>query len=295
MKLPWKKNRRIVELEEEKQELQEKIGKLEEEKESFKNRFQAERDRRSNISAEKQEAEEKIKKLEQKLENSREETVEEDEPVKERVERGLSVLEARGVLEKLGSVHSESDELASIYCPESVSKLSDVQGLKGSISRENYEFISQDNSFVAFLDEDFIGVKLKARPFFSSEWSLSNGFDVETLLSFIGKRKKWAVVSAGDTKIFEEEGGEIVSTEEISSRVDSKQKKGGFSQGRFERKRQEQIDEHLDLVEVKGVDEDTLLVGEEKLCKRVSGRYLGGFDSERSEIDALYNFRLILK
>ena len=294
MELPWKKNRRIEELEEEKQELQEKIEKIEEEKESFKNRFQAEKDRRSNISAEKQEAEKKINKLEQKIDNTEDESVEEKDTGEERVEKNLSVSEARSILEKLGSIESGSDDLASIYCPDSVSKLSDLQGLKGSISRENYDFISDDSSFAAFLDEDFIGVKLKVRPFFSSEWSLSNGFDVEPLISFIGEGKKWAVVSAGDTKIFEEEGGEIVSREEISSRVDSNQKKGGFSQGRFERKRQEQIDEHLDLVEEK-VDEDTLLVGEESLCKKVSGRYLGGFDSERSDIDALYNFRLVLK
>ena len=293
MKLPWHKNEKIEELEEEKKKLQEKIEGIEEEKESFRERFKAEKERRSKLSTQKQEAEQKINKLEQKLENSAETETEEEEREETKIHR-ISLEKAERILDKMESINSSEEDLVAVYSPQRVKELGDQQGLKNSISKQNHGFISDDSGFVAFLDDDFLGVKLKARPFFKPEWKRDSSFDASKVSSFIAEKKKWAAVSAGETVIFEEEGGEILEREEISSRVDSKQKKGGFSQGRFERKRQEQVDEHLRMVEEK-IDEDTLLVGEESLCKKLPGKHLGGFNSDRGSVDALYNFRLVLK
>ena len=292
MKLPWNQKQKIEELQQEKQRLQEKIEDLEEERDSFQNRFQAEKERRSNLSTQKQEAEEKINKLEQKLQNQGKDEKTSSDAGDQDIEK-ISFTATERILDKLKSVESSEKDLLTVYSPQNIRNLNDQQGLKSSVSRENFEFLSDDRGFAAFMDEDFFQVKLKTRPFFKSEWTVSDGFDTERISSFISERKKWAAVSAGKTVIFEEENGEILDREEVNSRVDSKQKKGGFSQGRFERKRQEQIDEHLGLVEEK-IDEETLLVGEESLCKKLPGEFLGGFDRDRGSVDVLYNFRLVL-
>jgi len=293
MKLPWDKTEKIQELEKEKKQLQQKIEELEDEKESYRERFEAEKERRSKLSAEKQKTEEEINKLQQKLENSSEETKETKEI--SNVEREeISLEEARRILEKFSTIQSPENDLITVYSPEDIGELADQQGLKGSVSKQNYNFMSEDSSFAAFMDEDFLGIKLKTRPFFKPEWKLKEEFDTSRISSFIEEEKEWAAVSAGETTIFQEKNGEILEKKEVSSRVDSKQKKGGFSQGRFERKRQEQIDEHVRMVEEK-IGEDTFLVGEKSLCKKLPGTYLGGFNGDREFVDALYNFRLILK
>ncbi|QGA80756.1 Vms1/Ankzf1 family peptidyl-tRNA hydrolase [Candidatus Nanohalobium constans] len=293
MKLPWNQKQEIEELQQEKKELQEKIEALEEDKESFKERFRAEKERRSKLSTQKQEAEEKINKLEQKIQNQGTSRDDSTDMEGQEIEK-ISFKQGKRILNKLRSIESPENDLLTIYSPQTVRRLSDQQGLKSSISKENFEFLSDDKGFAAFMDEDFLQVKFKMRAFFKPKWVVSDSFDASKIFSFVEKKKKWAAVSAGETTIFEEKDGEILVREEVSSRVDSKQKKGGFSQGRFERKRQEQIDEHLELVEEK-IDEDTLLVGEKSLCKKLPGDFLGGFDGDRGSVDALYNFRLVLK
>jgi hypothetical protein len=286
--LPWKRKERIQELKERIDQLEQNIGSLKEEKESFRKRFEAEKERRSELSRKKQEAEKELKKMRQ--EDREEEVGEEESPEPEVKAEDLSVERTKKILEKLESYKSPEKDLATVYSPGKLSSMSDLKGLKNSISGQNYDFL-EGEKFIGFVEPDLIRLKLRSRPFFSENWYLDSEFHVSELREFIEEEKEWAAVSAGDTRIVREESGEILEVEEINDRIERKQKKGGFSQGRFERKRDEQIEQHLGKIEKK-VSEDTLLVGEERLCKKLPGKYLGGFDDSRKLVDALYSFRL---
>mgnify|MGYP002763041299 CR=1 FL=1 len=80
----------------------------------------------------------------------------------------------------------------------------------------------------------------------------------------------------------------------MKTRVDNQQKKGGFSQRRIERKRDEQLEAHIEKTEELLEEfEDVNLLGNKKLCKDLQGEYLGGFDSSRSPGPMLfYDFRM---
>ncbi len=285
--LPWKRKQKIQELKERIEELEQKIDSLEEEKESFRKRFEAEKERRSKLSRKKQKAEKQLKQL---RDTDEEEEVEEEASEKEVRAEDVSVERLKRILEKIESYESLEKDLVTIYSPGKLSSISDLKGLKNSISGKNYEFL-EGEQFIGFVEPDLIRLKLRSRPFFSDRWEIGSSFQTSELRDFIGEEREWAVVSAGATKIVREEAGEILELEEINDRVERKQKKGGFSQGRFERKRDEQIDQHLRKIEEK-VSEETLLVGEERLCKKLPGKYLGGIDNSRKLVDALYGFRL---
>jgi hypothetical protein len=287
MKLPWSRKEEIKELQEEIRELEKELEKLEEEKDSYKQRFKAEKDRRSKLAAKKQEAEKKLKKTKQKntsQQENRKETKNKSQG------QDITVETVQNILQKLETYSSSEKDFVTVYSPKKANNLPDFKGLKNSITKNQYEFLS-DNSYAAFIEPDVVKIKLKTRPFFQPNWKIQKQFQTQKLADFISKTKQWAVISAGNTKIVQEENGEVKEVVEIKSRVDRKQKKGGFSQSRFERKREEQIDEHLNQVEQK-IDEETYLVGEERLCKELPGQYLGGFDGSRALIDALYSFQL---
>jgi len=290
MKLPWAGD---SEKEKELEELRQEVEELKEEKEKYREQRTAEKERRTKISTEKQEAQEKLNKLENKLRNY--ESIEEEE------ETGLTYKwekprfeQLKKNLEKLSSVESPEEDLVSVFSPGKTEKLPDLKGLKNSLTKTTYSRISSEKSYIAFMDESFFQVILKSREFFDPDWLLDTEFNVEKLLNFIESEKYWALVSADRTRVFEEQGGYFEEVEDLKTRVENQQKKGGFSQGRFERKRDEQIDEHLERTENVLEDlENVKLLGERSLCNEVSGEYLGGFDSSKSPgPDMFYNFQL---
>lgn len=292
MKLPWsskEKQQRI-------QELEEKIQELEEERNRLKEKFEAEKERRSKLASEKQEAEEQKNKLQDKLRNQ-EKTGEKQKkkPGKPEWEK-LEFSEARKGLEKLNSVKSPGKDLVTIYSPGRISELPDLKGLKNSLSSETYRSFSGEKNFIAFIDDSFLKTILKTRPFFQPDWNLGEKFEVEKILDFIEKEKIWVLISANKTRIFRESDGDFEKVEDIKNRVERKQKKGGFSQGRFERKREEQIQQHLDETREKLEEleeEEIFLLGEKNLCKDLPGEYIGGFDSSKpAGPDLFYSFQL---
>ncbi|MFB6158076.1 MAG: Vms1/Ankzf1 family peptidyl-tRNA hydrolase [Candidatus Nanohalobium sp.] len=291
MRLPWQEDGEKRELEQRVEDLKDELEDLREEKERYRKRFEAEKERRSSLSREKQGAQEELKRLKQKLEGLEEREVEEEEKTRSRSSRNLSFSQAWKLVEKLESVRSPEKDLVTVYSPEETSRLPDMKGLKNSLDRQGFSFIEEDTGYVGFLGPDFIRLKLYTRPFYSPDWSLGQGFSTGELKKFIEKEKSWAVVSAGRSVIIKEKSGEVLEKEVVDTRVEKKQKKGGFSQGRFERKRDEQIDEHLEQVSEK-IGEDTLLVGEKPLCEKLSGRYMGGFDDNRGTVNGLYGFRM---
>jgi hypothetical protein len=290
MKLPWigeDKDQRI-------QVLKEKISELEEEKEKLENQYEAEKERRSKLASEKQRAEEERNRLKDRLEGKDLEKIEEkyEEPRVEWVE--LNFTDFRKGLEKLDSIESPDEDLITVLSPRKVENVPDLKGLKNSLDSDSYEKISSEESFAAFMDNDFLDVVIKTRPFIQPEWSLDSGFNADRILDFIETEKHWALVSANETEVYRERNGQWEKVKELKNRVEKQQKKGGYSQGRFERKREEQIQQHLDQTrEILGDFTNVKLLGEKSYCEDLPGDYLGGFDSSRpAGPDLFYNFQL---
>ncbi|MFB6114906.1 MAG: Vms1/Ankzf1 family peptidyl-tRNA hydrolase [Candidatus Nanohalobium sp.] len=289
MKLPWQNDSQ-----EKIQELEAKIEELKEEKESYRERFKAEKERRSKLSTEKQEAEEKLNRLKDKLEGLKQEENKEKEVETGKTEE-ISFKEAYSSLNKIDTIESSKEELVTVYCPGKFSGFSERKSLKNSIEKGKFEELQQRKSFAAFLDEELGAWMLETRPFFSEKLEISSDFEVSGLLEFIQKEKIWVLVSAGETEIFREEEGEFEEVETLKSRIEKKHSKGGFSQGRFERKREEQIEQHLDEVKefVEGLEGDVYLLGESRLCEEIPGKRLGGFDPNKSGVERFYGFRFL--
>lgn len=294
MRLPWNSDK-VEKKESEIEELKDKISQLENEKQSWKNRFKSEKERRKKLSRKKQEAEEELNRLKDKLRNI--ETQSQEENVQESHEpefESISFGKARDILRKLDSMESGEKDLVTVYAPEGLDNLEDLRGLKNSISAEQFSKLQELKGFVAFLDQDTGNTVLRISSFFDSKFVLEEFFDIAELLEFLREEKYWAVVSAGKTKVYREEAGEFEEVESLKSRVDREHSKGGFSQGRFERKRDEQIESHVKQVEevLEGFEEDRLyLLGEKTLCKELPGDYLGGFDPNRKKPEQFYQFQ----
>ncbi|MFB6191656.1 MAG: Vms1/Ankzf1 family peptidyl-tRNA hydrolase [Candidatus Nanohaloarchaea archaeon] len=290
MKLPWR--RKIEEKEERIEELEQRVEELEQELDSCRERFEAEKERRSELARKKQEAEEELNRLEDRLETRghEEETLEEEEKQLE----SLEFREALRLLQKLATVESPEEDLLTVYSPERVDEVEDFRGLKNAVTPGQLEELEQTESFAAFIDPDRETVVLKTRPFFTDGWTLEDGFDVSPLLEFIEAEKVFALVSAGETSIYRESEGEYEELDRVSSRVDRKHSKGGFSQDRFERKREEQVEQHLDEVEDALEDrENVYLLGDRSLCKELPGEYLGGFDPNLGKPEVFYSFQQV--
>ncbi|MFB6202988.1 MAG: Vms1/Ankzf1 family peptidyl-tRNA hydrolase [Candidatus Nanohaloarchaea archaeon] len=270
-----------------------KVIRLKEEKEKFKKKYEAEKERRSELSTKKQEAEKELNRVKDQLRSLRDRAVEDESEELEYDYRNISVENTLSILRKLESVVSPDEDLITVYSPEKVTEVQDFKGLKNAVSIEQEALLKNQESFAAFLDQQVFSVVLKTRPFSEGEWFLDRSFRME-LLDFIEREKIWALVSAGETDIFREEGGEVEHLDQLSTRVDSQHSSGGFSQDRFERIRDEQINEHLDEVRER-LDEfdEVLLLGEKDLCKELPGRYLGGFDPNRTPPEVFYNFQLM--
>lgn len=292
MKLPWKKHKEEKQkLETEKQDLQKQIEKLEEQKQKIENQFKAEKQRRRKLSTEKQKAETQLKKLENKIRNQKTSEDEEQDKKQEKPEK-ISFQKTWKTLKKLETIESSEKDLTTIYSPQKIQDINDSKALKNSINRRQYQKLEGQDSFIAFLDENIGNTLIKTVPAFQSGFKTGSRFDASKITSFIQEEKHWILYSAGNTKIFEEKSGEYKLLEEIKSRVDRKHSSGGFSQGRFERKREEQIENHLEKVkeEIKEL-ENLYILGEETVCKRLKGKYLGGFNPNRSKPGQFYRFR----
>ncbi len=290
MKLPWNNQEKQEKIE----ELEESIEELEEERDRYEKRFEAEKERRSGLARKKQEAEEELNRLKDKVESLKDANGEEEDKRAGRDIARLSFREGYRLLEKLDSVKSSRRDMVTVFSPGEISEVEDLKGLKNTLNLEQVQRLQATSSFVAFMDPDMSDLVLKTLPFLDAKWTLSDGFEVEPLLDFIDSEKTWVLVSAGETEIYREQSGEYEEVDRVKSRVDRQHGKGGFSQDRFERKREGQIKQHLGEVEeaLAGM-EKVYLLGDRKLCKELPGEYLGGFDPNSSPPEVFYSFQRV--
>ena len=261
-------------------ELKERIEELEEEKRHLERRAEAEEERRSDAVADRQRAEERVNELEHRIE-SLEERLERAEGTEASVEfRRVSDLrdpKLTDALDRFRAVESDDPEgLLTAFVPDADSvpaTVSDWFGEHGALVRRAAPAVvlADDTGAVSVA----LTPPIEPDPF--DRWS--DRFRLDDAWFRPTGRFAFAVVRSDTFAVGTYEGDERVAFEGFTSDVKEAHSKGGFSQGRFERRREGQIDDHLDranealaeVAEAEDVDR-VIAVGERSVLGRVRDR-----------------------
>jgi len=244
-------------------DLKERVAELEAEKESLEAQLEAEQERRAEVSTARQEAEERVNHLEDRV-TELEDRVERAEVDESSLSfRGRDELRGERLEEVLGRLRSFGTEpegaLTAFVDEEAPAPLQELLGKRARLAERAAPCL------VCADDEGLVSVALtppvSPDPF--AEWG--NGFRLEEVWFRPTGRTAVALVRADTFALGVYEGGERVDFEGFSADIKSDHSKGGFSQGRFERRRDAQIAEHVEDCKeaLNGVEADRLfLVGE---------------------------------
>ncbi len=251
-------------------ELKERIETLEEEKRHLERRAEAEEERRSEAVADRQRAEERVNRLEDRIE-SLEDRVERAESDEETVEF-RRVSDASGgrlddVLGRLRRIEADDPEgVLTAFVPEDDTVPASVADWFGDRSRlvrraAPAVVIADDTGAVSVA----LSPPVEPEPF--DRWATSPRLERPWFRPT--GRFAFALVRSDTFALGVYEGDARVSFEGFDSDVKEAHSKGGFSQGRFERRREGQIDDHVKrareaLGDLDDVDR-TIVVGERSL------------------------------
>ncbi|WP_135806692.1 Vms1/Ankzf1 family peptidyl-tRNA hydrolase [Halorussus marinus] len=253
--------------------LKERIEELEEEKRHLERRAEAEEERRAEAATARQAAEERVNRLEDRIA--------ELEDRVERTESDAPDLEFRGVetvrgdrldevLSRLESVETDPEGALTAMVGAGGSRPDAVEEAFG----DRAALVDRARPCLAVADDAGLVSAALAPPVAPApfaEWDA--GFRLERKWFLPTGRFALALVRSDLFAVGTYQGRERVDFEGFESDVKADHSKGGFSQGRFERRRDAQIDEHLEQAEaaLAAVDADRLfVVGESTL--------LGEFD-----------------
>ncbi|WP_292388184.1 Vms1/Ankzf1 family peptidyl-tRNA hydrolase [Methanosarcina sp. UBA5] len=169
----------------------------------------------------------------------------------------LSLQAVQAYLFKLKSFHAPADDLLTAYLPPST-RLSGVISEKAlerveEETRTLLDRLDSETGLVLFYDLHRMVCEAIAPPFpiTSPAWQLRHSFEVSLLEESLSKdyRVLVLVLHAGESFIGFAPDAQVFDTEQlIRSSVKEKHSKGGFSQRRFERLREEDIAHHMDKV-----------------------------------------------
>lgn len=249
-------------------ELKERIANLEEEAGHLEARYEAESDRRAEAVRARQEAEEQVNRLQDRiadLEGRLEARSGDEEDVSFRGREVLTRARLRSILARLRSFRTDAEgALTAFVHPDDIPEtVESAVGDRSPLVRRAAPCL------VCVDDAGLVAVTLDppAPPEPFAAWS--DGFELDDawFLPRVGDalalvRSDLFVVGTYDRTNAEE--WEIVET--VESDVKSAHSKGGFSQGRFERRRDAQVDEHVEksLDALGELDTDRLIVVGEK-------------------------------
>ncbi|WP_247731339.1 Vms1/Ankzf1 family peptidyl-tRNA hydrolase [Halovivax limisalsi] len=226
--------------------LKERIAELEADLEDQRARYEAESERRREAVRGRQRAEERVNRLEDRiaqLEGELERTDAGDRAPEPRRRESLRGERAAAVLDRLRSIRSDPESVLTAWVSEANAVPGPVESLLGERARLAAAVapclvVADDAEVVSVaLDppiEPAIDAVWADRPRLESGWFRPTG-------SF-----RFALVRADLFALGTYEGTEQVDFVGFESDVKSAHSKGGFSQARFERVREGQIDDHLD-------------------------------------------------
>lgn len=174
--------------------------------------------------------------------------------------RGIETLSLQAVqayLSKLKSLQTPAGDLLTVYLPPDT-RLSDMLGQKvlelvEEETRSLLDRLDPETGLVLFYDLHHMVCEAIAPPFpiASPAWQLGHSFDISLLEEILSKdyRMLVLVLHAGESFIGFTPDSQVFDIDErIRSSVKEKHSKGGFSQRRFERLREEDIAHHMDKV-----------------------------------------------
>lgn len=230
------------------EDLQERINKLEEKLRRSKEKLEREKNRAKEAVTEKQktdkklkEARHKIESLEDRIENLEKQTREVRE---EKESKFLTREETLTLLDELESLQSEKASLVTHYLeePDEVGDDEVLRVLRNIDSPTGYMYVkNQFKTLNCVLVPPFL---------VEHEFFREKGLRLEKIRNILESKPEVYFVSihAGESVAGLLEGNNFSSFDLIKGDVKSKHSKGGFSQGRFERRRDEQIQKHLEEV-----------------------------------------------
>ncbi|MGM0397667.1 MAG: Vms1/Ankzf1 family peptidyl-tRNA hydrolase [Halobacteriota archaeon] len=246
--------------------LKERIETLEAERDSLESRLEAESDRRSEAARKRQEAEARVNHLEDRIEEledrvERAESTESDAAVRgEATLRGDRLDE---VLSRLESVGTGPEGALSAMVEETL-----PDGVRETFG-ERTPLVEHAAPALVYADDAHL-VNVAVRPPVAPDpfvhWG--DSFEVDREWFEPSGEYALALVRADRFAIGEYDGRERHSVTGFESDVKGAHSKGGFSQARFERRRDAQIDEHLSAAREAIEDRDTerlYVVGESTL------------------------------
>ncbi|MFC6955233.1 Vms1/Ankzf1 family peptidyl-tRNA hydrolase [Halorubellus litoreus] len=250
--------------------LKDRIDELEDEKRRLREQYEAEERRRSEAASARQDAEERVNRLEDKIAQLEGEVERErdrgdgDASLSYRRVEMLRGERLDAVLARLRSVDAGAEGALTAYVddddlPEAVA---DAFGDRAALVQRAAPCLAvADDAGVVSATLD-----VPAPPAAFCEWG--DGFRVDDEWMRPTGSFALALVRAGVFAVGEYDGRDRVSFRGFRSDVKGDHSKGGFSQGRFERRRDAQIDEHLADCEaaIRDVDPDRLYaVGDARL------------------------------
>ncbi|MFD1642755.1 Vms1/Ankzf1 family peptidyl-tRNA hydrolase [Halohasta litorea] len=262
-------------------ELKARIQELEEEKHHLERQLAAESERRSDAVADRQQAEQRVNKLEDKIIEleDRLDREADRETATDRTVRGTESLRGgrlAAVLDRLRSFQTGPEGALSAAVVDAEAALpetvSEAAGDCGPLVRRAAPAI--------YYTDDAGLVSVALRPPITPEgfvdWAETFRVD-ESWFRPTGSLV-FGVVRADVFAVGVYEDGDRTEFAGFESNVKSDHSKGGFSQGRFERIRNEQIDDHLDEARELLVDhidranpDRVILTGEQSVLQELSG------------------------
>ncbi|WP_266078365.1 Vms1/Ankzf1 family peptidyl-tRNA hydrolase [Haladaptatus caseinilyticus] len=225
-------------------ELKERIDDLEEEKHHLERQRDAERERRSEAVTERQEAEERANRLEDRVEEleDRVERLQGDEDTLEF--RGVETVRGKrldGVLSRLRSVETDPEGALTAMVRD------DLPDVVRDEFGDHASLVARASPCLAVADDAGLVSAALVPPNPPEQFvTWADGFELDTGWFRPEGTFALALVRSDLFAIGEYEGPKRQSISGFESDVKSDHSKGGFSQGRFERRRDAQIDEHLE-------------------------------------------------
>jgi len=226
-------------------ELKDRIEELEEEKRHLERRAEAEEERRSEAARKRQEAAAEVNRLEDRIEGL-EERIErlsatDDVEVSFRGTETLRGDRRDDVLARLDSFGTSAEgALTAMVTDDVPDALRDVLGERTALVRRASPCLvcADDAGLIAAA----LAPPTPPAPFV--EWGDSFRIDRSW---FAPVEPTWvALVRSDRFALGVYDGDAVTPIDEIESDVQGSHSKGGFSQARFERRRDQQVDEHLD-------------------------------------------------
>jgi len=249
-------------------ELKERIEELEADKDSLEQQLESEQDRRADAVTERQEAQRQVNKLEdriEQLEDHVDRLQSEDDTVAIRREETLHGRRLDDILDRLESVETGPQAALSAFVSDGHDLSPEIREAFG----ERAALVARAAPCLALADDAGL-VSACLRPPIApdsfSEWD--DAFRIEREWFQPRGRYTLALVRSDLFAMGTYQGDERTAFHGFDSQLKSQHSKGGFSQSRFERIRDEQIDDHLDrcLAAIEERDTDRLyVVGEQSL------------------------------